>query len=219
MHTVIILGPPGSGKGTQGSRLRDLLSVPYIATGDIVREFASRAGSGDPLADEIKDRMVRGVPQPDEIINKAMGEKLSALDLSKGIVFDAFPLSVGQAEGLKDIVARFELVSPKLLFIAVSLEEVLKRLGNRAFCRGCNATYILEHVSLEEQCKECGGELYVRDDDKPEVVTARYEEYAKRMDALREYFTAHTDEGAWIEVNGEQSIDEVHREVLNKLGL
>lgn len=217
---IVFLGPPGSGKGTQRQLLAVKLGAPSIATGDIVRKYAARAGTGDPLADEIHERYVKGVPQPDELINKAMDQAVGALDKPKGVIFDAYPLSAGQAEGFAKLVKKYNLGTPKIVFLEVSLESVLRRLKLRKFCRLCHRAYLPQNDGYKTGvCPHCGGQLYVRPDDKPEVVEKRYEEYERRGSALHEYYRQRPSEGEWIEVNGDQPVETVHNEIVKKLGI
>ncbi len=216
--TLSLLGPPGSGKGTQARFLSERYAIPRIATGDIVREYAAMAESGNPLAREIHKRYVAGIPQPDDIINQALREKIASLSLERGILFDAYPLSVGQAEGLARICESFSLPRPFIIFLTVSEEEVLRRLGQRKFCKQCNETYLPSLEGYQEGvCTQCGGELYVRPDDQPEVVSRRYREYQKRMDNLSAYYREHPELAEWVPVSGEQSIDDVRREIEDRI--
>lgn len=218
--TIVLLGPPGSGKGTQGQLLREKYHLPYIATGNIVREFAAEAGKGNTLADEIHDRMVRGVPQPDEIINRAMEEKLATVDVGKGVIFDAYPLSEVQAVGLTALVGRYGLEQPLIIYLSVNLDSVLCRLKERKFCRRCHTTYLPDMTGFQRGvCDSCGGSLSVRPDDMPDVVRARFEEYRHRMEMVSAYYEKNPAEGTWIEIDGERTIPEIHQEITERIGV
>ena len=154
---IIMMGPPGSGKGTQAQLLRKKLDYHYIATGDLVREMRGRAYTGDPIAVEVKKRYDRGEPQPDELILKAVRSKLSELDLDAGIIFDAFPLSEKQIWGLEEIIEEFHLPDPVAVSIEVSEDEVVKRLTLRKYCPKDNSVYYPMSPTYEKNvCSVCG---------------------------------------------------------------
>ena len=203
----IFLGPPGSGKGTQGRRIQEKLPCTYLATGDLVREMSARAGSGDPLYDEIKYRKDNGILQPDDIIIKAVDKKLSEINLDQGIVFDAFPMSVDQARGLEKLRERYHFAEPKVMVIEVSKDSVVGRLSKRRYCPVCHKAFLPGTIPYQKNsCDQAHGALIMRDDDKPEVVKRRYQEYSERLREVTDFY----QEKAWLRtINGEGSVNEV----------
>lgn len=200
----IFLGPPGSGKGTQGHRIQEKLQCTYLATGDLVREMSARAGSGDPFYDEIKYRKDNGILQPDDIIIKAVDKKLSEIDMERGIVFDAFPMSVEQAQGLEKLRERYEFAEPTVISIEVSRDSVVERLSKRRYCPVCNKAFLPGTVPYEKNaCDQSHGTLIMRDDDKPEVVKRRYQEYSERLRDVADFY----ERKGWLhKINGEGSV-------------
>ncbi|MDD5342238.1 MAG: nucleoside monophosphate kinase [Patescibacteria group bacterium] len=212
---IIIMGPPGSGKGTQAKLLREKFGLNYLATGDVVREMCRRAETGDPLGQEVKERYDRGEPQPDDLILRAVRQKLSELDLAKGIIFDAFPLSEPQALGLDEIITEFKLAQPVAINVEVGEDEVVKRLGMRKFCPKDNSVYYPKSPTYEKnQCAVCGGELIRRSDDTPEVARERYRKYIDRITSLVNFYQKRQQ---LVPINGEQSVPAVAEEIIHKI--
>jgi len=212
---VIILGVPGSGKGTQGRRLAEKFGMAYLATGDLVREVRKRAGTGDAFADQVKERYDRGRPQPDAVIFKILRDKLSSLDLAKGIVLDSFPISLGQTQELFHIVNDFGLDQPVVLFLTLDEWESIKRISNRKFCPTCSVAYNPgSEAYTQGTCPTDSSKLITRADDNFRVVRTRMEEYTDRMEHIHEYFKR---KGISVDINGQQTIDQVHDEIVKKL--
>lgn len=212
---IIFLGPPGSGKGTQAKLLQEKLGYYYLSTGDLVREMISRADSGDTLALEMKQRYDRGEPQPDDLVLRAVREKLRTVDLQKGIIFDAFPLSEKQAWGLDEIIEESGKPSLTVLSVEVSEDETVKRLSLRKFCPADNSVYYPKSPTYaQDVCELCGGKLVRRADDAPEVVRERYQAYQSRMGALINFYEKRRQ---LIHIFGEQSVEAVADETERKL--
>ncbi|MDP3964392.1 MAG: nucleoside monophosphate kinase [bacterium] len=212
---IILMGPPGSGKGTQAETLRQETGMNYLATGDVVRELMARAATGDPIGAEMKERYDRGEPQPDDLILKAVKQKLTELSLKRGLIFDAFPLSLPQAEGLEKLREDLGLPEPVAVSIEISEEEVIKRITLRKFCPKDNSAYYPQSPTYESNtCAQCGAQLVKRDDDTAEVVSKRYREYVGRIKSLVEYYSEH---GQLIVINGAQSVEAVGDEIRSKL--
>ncbi|MBI2427060.1 MAG: nucleoside monophosphate kinase [Candidatus Kerfeldbacteria bacterium] len=184
---IVLIGGPGSGKGTQAKKLQEKYGFSYLATGDIVREVAASTDANDTFAAAFKERMHAGIPQPDDAIVTLVRRKLEKMDSREGMIFDAFPLSVPQAEGLSKIVEEYGWSEPVALSIRVSKDEVIKRLSMRQDARV---------------------------DDTPEIVARRYDEYVGRIDGMTRYYR---DRNSLLEVHGEQSIDDVHRDIVRAL--
>jgi len=212
---LIILGLPGAGKGTQGKLIKERFGLSYLSTGDLIRKLCINTDDKNPFYIKVRDRCNKGIPQPDDIIVEIVKKKLKTIDLKKGIIFDDFPLSMPQVEDLEKIIEDFDLPCPTLLYIDVSEKEVVKRLGKRKFCPKCNVAYYPGSPGYKSgKCSNCGGKITVREDDKPEVVERRLEEYKKRIAPIMKYYN---EKDRLIKINGEQSIGKVFAEILDKL--
>ena len=179
---IVLLGPPGSGKGTYASRLTAGLGVPHISTGDMVREEIK---SETELGKRIRGYSDRGELVPDEIITRLLKDGLSKPDCKKGFILDGYPRTTRQAEALNRI-SRIDVV----VNLNVPDEIIIQRLSNRLTCRRCGAIYnrLTLKPKVEGVCDECGGELYQREDDKPEVIQERLNVYRKNTEPLIEYY-------------------------------
>lgn len=175
---IVMFGPPGSGKGTYASRLMSLLGVPHISTGDIVREEIKAQTN---VGKRIKEYVDRGELVPDEIIIDLLVKRLRKPDAEKGFILDGFPRTVKQAEFLEKNF-RIDLV----INLNVPDEVIIQRLSNRLTCKRCGAIYnrITLKPKVDEICDVCGGELYQREDDKPEVIRERLAVYRRNTEPL-----------------------------------
>mgnify|MGYP001050155852 FL=1 len=177
-----MLGPPGAGKGTYASRLDSILRVPHISTGNMVREEIK---ARTELGKEIMKYSDKGKLVPDAIIIQLLRERLGRLDAEKGFILDGFPRTVKQAEALGRI-SKIDLV----INLNVPDEVIIQRLSNRVTCRKCGAIYNLLTLKPRKEgvCDRCGGELYQREDDKPEVMRERLNVYRRDTEPLIEYY-------------------------------
>ncbi|MDH5440812.1 MAG: adenylate kinase [Candidatus Bathyarchaeota archaeon] len=179
---LVLLGPPGSGKGTYASRLNIRLGVPHISTGHIVRDEIK---AGTELGKQIRRYSDRGGLVPDEIIIEMLQARLDRPDCAKGFILDGFPRTIPQADALGKI-AEIDLV----INLNVPDEIIIQRLSNRLVCRRCGA--IFNTLTLKPKkdliCDECGGELYTRDDDRPEVIKERLTVYRRETAPLIEHY-------------------------------
>ena len=163
---IVLLGPPGSGKGTQANLICEKYNLPHISTGDIFRE---NIANKTPLGVKAKEYIDQGNLVPDEVTISIVVDRLKQPDCKKGFVFDGFPRNLAQAQALDKMV---EL--DKAIMIYLDDEEIIRRLAGRRMCKKCgNPTHI--DWLVDNKCEKCGGEVYVRDDDKPETVKARLE--------------------------------------------
>ncbi|RJS83559.1 adenylate kinase [Candidatus Bathyarchaeota archaeon] len=180
---IVMLGPPGAGKGTYASRLTEILGIPHISTGDMVREEIKKQ---TPLGKRIKEYSDRGILVPDEIIIKLLAERLKKQDCKDGFILDGFPRTINQAEALEKI-AKIDLV----INLEVPDEIIITRLSNRLICGKCGAIYNLLTLKPKKEgiCDKCGGKLYQRKDDRPEVIRERLKVYRKQTEPLIEYYT------------------------------
>ncbi len=205
MHNLILLGPPGAGKGTQAERISEIYGIPHLSTGDIFRDNLKR---GTELGLKAKEYMDRGELVPDEVVIGIVRSRLAEPDCEKGFVLDGFPRTVAQADALKGMLAEMGKPIHHVLNIQVPDETVVERLTARRTCRSCGAVYHLRFNPPREEgkCDACGGELYVRDDDREETVRTRLEEYRAKTQPLIEYYRA---EGLLRDIEGGASMEEV----------
>ena len=210
---LVLLGPPGSGKGTQGERLQEDLELPYWATGDILR---AAVREGTELGRTAKEYMERGDLVPDEVIVGMIGERIASEDAADGFILDGFPRTAPQAEALAAKLAELGRELAAVLLIDVSDAEVERRLGGRRTCAEQGHVF---HVELnpprvEGVCDVDGSELLVRDDDKPEVIRHRLEQYHAKTAPLIEHYDA---QGLLRRIEGAASPEAVCEEIRRTL--
>ncbi len=179
---IAMFGPPGAGKGTYASRLKEKLGIPHISTGDMVREEIK---AQTPLGKKIKQYSDRGELVPDAIIIELLARRLEKPDCKKGFILDGFPRTVPQAEaleGISDLDLVINLVVPDWI--------IIQRLSSRISCKKCGAIYnsVTLKPKKEGVCDVCGSELYQREDDKPKVVQERLNVYRRNTEPLIEYY-------------------------------
>ncbi len=213
MH-LIMLGPPGSGKGTQGQMLADDLQIPHIATGDIFRTAVQELTE---LGQRAQGYMNRGELVPDEVVVGIVSERLREPDCKKGFVLDGFPRTVEQAEALDEILLGLGKKLDGVILLEVGKEELVGRLSGRRVCRRCGATYHVEHTPprREERCDRCGGELYQREDDGEETVRRRLDVHEGQTKPLRMYYQRR---GLLHIIDASQPIKKVFADILGELG-
>ena len=170
---LILVGPPGAGKGTQAVHLAAHYSVPHISTGDI---FRANLKEGTPLGLQAKGFMDKGELVPDSVTNAMVKDRLTNSDTTNGFLLDGFPRNVAQAEVLRAILADKKTPIDAALELSIENAEIIKRLSGRRTCRGCGKIF----PGQLDKCDACGGELYQRDDDKEDVIARRLEVYAEQ---------------------------------------
>jgi adenylate kinase len=210
---LVLLGPPGSGKGTQGERLQEELRLPYYATGDILRAAVREQTELGRMAKEYMDR---GDLVPDEVIVGAIGERIDSSEAVDGFILDGFPRTVPQAEALADKLSELGRELTGVLLIDASDEEVTRRLGGR---RTCVENGHVFHVDFnpprqEGACDVDGSELIVRDDDKPDVIGNRLEQYHAKTEPLIGFYDQR---GLLRRIDGCAAPDEVAAELRRTL--
>jgi adenylate kinase len=195
---LVLLGPPGSGKGTQGERLAADFRLPYYATGDILR---AAVRDGTELGRKAKEYMERGDLVPDEVIIGVISERVESPEAADGFILDGFPRTTAQAEALDEEMERLGTQLTAALLIEVSEDEVVRRLGGRRTCVKEGHIFHLEFDPPKNKgvCDVCGSRLVVRDDDKPEVIRHRLEQYHLKTEPLISYYE---DRGILRRVDG-----------------
>ena len=186
---LVLVGPPGAGKGTQAEFVAAQLSVPKISTGDI---FRANVAAGTPLGVEAKRYMDGGHLVPDEVTINMVRDRLAEPDAADGFLLDGFPRTVPQASALDKLLADLGVGLDLVLELVVDDDEVIRRLSGRRTCRGCGKIWHADFdpPSREGICDRCGSELYQRDDDKSDTVTERLRVYARDTAPLVDFYGA-----------------------------
>ena len=209
-----LLGPPGSGKGTQGDVLRERLGIPHISSGDLLRDAVSR---GTELGKKAKSFMDRGDLVPDELVLGMIRERLAAGDANGGWMLDGFPRTVAQADGLDRMLGTNGAGLEHVVSLRVPKEDVVVRLGGRRTCSGCGRLYHLRFSPPKKDgvCDVCGKELITRRDDEESTIRARLDVYEKQTAPLLDFYRGR---GLLREIDGQAAPAEVSRRILTALG-
>lgn len=207
---VVLLGPPGAGKGTQAHRVAARWGVPQIATGDMLREAVAR---GTQLGREAKRYMDAGDLVPDDVIIGLIAERLGQRDAGKGFVLDGFPRTVAQAAALERLLGDHGLRLDRVVLFRIADDELVRRLTGRRVCRGCGRNYHLEFSPPRTAggCDVCGGELFQRSDDEEPKVRHRLRVYARETEPLIAHYRS---QGLLETIPAAGSVDEVHAALL-----
>lgn len=205
---VVMLGPPGAGKGTQAKLLAKALDMPHVSSGDLFRDHLGRKTELGALAKQYIDR---GDLVPDDVTVSMVIERIGRDDCRNGVILDGFPRTLNQAKALDDQLAKQEQGVSIVPLVQVRDEEIINRLTARRVCRACGAVYnlVFNPPPAENAC-ECGGELYQRDDDNPDTVRNRLYTYYKETSPLIGYYFA---QDLLVEVDGEQGIEDVQADL------
>ena len=212
---LVLLGPPGAGKGTQAKKLTSRFNIPQISTGEILRTAVK---DQTPMGIKAKELMDTGALVSDEIVIGIVEERLARSDCEKGFILDGFPRTIHQADELKKLLrVRGEKID-HVISVEVDREELLARITGRLTCRGCGRGFhmLFDPPTAGDRCDGCGGELYQRDDDKEETTRNRLEVYEQQTAPLAAYYA----EGSLLRtISGSGSIDDIQRKLLTTLGL
>lgn len=202
---IVLVGPPGAGKGTQAQFIAAHLSIPRISTGDI---FRYNVASNTELGTKAKEYMDKGDLVPDEITVAMVRDRLAEDDARAGFLLDGFPRNVPQAETLKKMLAEMDTRLTVVLELEVDEDEVVRRLAGRRTCRRCSRVWHVDYdpPSKPGTCDECGGELFQRDDDKEEVIRHRLEVYKEQTAPLISFYT---DEGILVGVEAAGPVEKI----------
>ncbi len=206
---IVLIGAPGAGKGTQATRLREFLNLPHVASGDLFRENLKNQTE---LGLKAKAYMDRGELVPDDVTIAMVMERLSRPDCANGVLLDGFPRTITQAEALDRALADTGRKIGVVPYIAVPDEALVERLSGRWLCRTCGESYhtLFNPPRRAGVCDKDSGELYQRDDDKPETVRNRLKVYWQQTSPLIDYYRRR---GVLVEVNGDQAIEAVEADL------
>ena len=211
---LILLGPPGAGKGTQAAGIVEKYRIPHISTGDI---FRKNIKEGTELGKKAKEYIDQGLLVPDEVVVSIVKDRLTEDDCKEGFLLDGFPRTVAQADALGTEMKSLNMKLDNVVNIEVSKDELITRAVGRRICKECGATYHIKFnpPKVENICNVCGGDLFQRKDDTVETVTKRIEVYLEQTKPLIDYYK---EKGILVEINGEQGIDKVFSDVIGALG-
>lgn len=206
---IILLGPPGAGKGTQAAYIKEFKKVPHISTGDIFRQNIK---DGTELGKKAKEYMDKGLLVPDSVVVELIEDRLTWTDAENGFMLDGFPRTIAQAEALDKSLAKTGKTIDAVINIEVDFSVLTERITGRRICRKCGATLHIKFNPPKKDgiCDLCGGELYQRDDDKEETVVKRLNEYQEKTQPLIEFYNK---KGVLININGQQDIDLVTKDI------
>lgn len=207
---LILLGPPGAGKGTQAEMLSESLAIPHVASGDLFRDHLNRETDLGIMA---KTHMDKGQLVPDRVTISMVEDRLRQTDCDAGVVLDGFPRTLPQAEGLETILKALGRELSAVLYIAVEDDILVERLSGRRICRDCQAPFHVEYKAPKRagMCDQCDGELYQRDDDNPETVRARLSVYHEETAPL---CTFYGEKDRLVEIDGSGDIQTVRKGTL-----
>ncbi len=184
---LVLVGPPGAGKGTQAQFLSEHYSIPHISTGDI---FRTNLKAGTPLGVEAQKFMDAGELVPDSVTNEMVKDRLGNADVANGFLLDGFPRNTNQAQVLDSILSEKKMPLDAVLELKIDNAEIIKRLAGRRTCRGCGASshVVFEKPKVDGVCDKCQGQLYQREDDKEEVIARRLEIYTQQTAPIVEFY-------------------------------
>ncbi|MFW6383452.1 MAG: adenylate kinase [Nanoarchaeota archaeon] len=199
---LIIMGPQGSGKGTQAQKLSQIFAIPHISTGDIFRENIK---DETELGKEAKEYIDEGMLVPDELTIRIVNDRLSKQDCKNGFILDGFPRNVAQAKAM-DVIVSID----KVVLIDISDDEAVRRISGRRTCTKCGKVF--SSKDNLEKCDKCGGELVRREDDNPDTVRKRLQIYHKNTAPLEEYYIDKL-----LKVDGERPVEEIFQDLVYNL--
>ena len=206
---ILLLGAPGSGKGTQASRISEKYNLPHISTGDIFREITK---SGTPLGNMVKELIDGGNMCPDHLTVEIVKERLSKPDCKNGYILDGFPRDIAQAKAFEC----FGDPNPDFVInLDIDLDKIEKRITGRRNCSKCNNSFHVDYIGDAKLCPHCGGELVIRKDDNSESVKERLKVYKTCTEPLIDYYR---EKGLLTNIDGDKGIDEVFEDIVKVLG-
>ena len=210
---LLLIGPPGGGKGTQAKYLVEKFSIPQISTGDMLRENAQ---NGTPLGKEAQKFMTDGQLVPDSVILDMMAKRLDERDCSNGYILDGFPRTIPQAEGLDNLLDGMNQKLDYVVVMDVPDNLIITRLSNRRSCKECGHVYnlIFKPPANAGKCNKCREELYLRDDDNPATIKERLTVFHQQTEPVIKYYS---NQGITKVIDSKGSIDAIRTEILNNI--
>ena len=210
---IVLVGPPGAGKGTQAQFIASHLAIPKISTGDI---FRSNVSQGTPLGRQAKEYMNRGDLVPDEVTIAMVRDRLNEEDAQPGFLLDGFPRNVPQAETLKKQLMDWDTRLTVVLELVVDEDEVVRRLSGRRTCRRCERVWhiMFDPPTRDGICDACGGELFQRDDDQEDTIRHRLDVYAQQTRPLIAFYA---DEGTLLGIDATGPVEEITDRAMSAL--
>lgn len=210
---LVLVGPPGAGKGTQAEFIAANLAAPKISTGDL---FRFNVGQGTPLGVEAKKYMDAGQLVPDEITINMVRQRLAEADAADGFLLDGFPRNVPQAEVLDEMLKELGVKIDVVLELVVEDDEVIRRLSGRRTCRGCGKIWHVEFdpTTVDGVCDRCDSQLFQRDDDKPETIAKRLEVYHEQTEPLVDFYSA---QGKLVGIDATGPVEDVTDRAIDAL--
>ena len=211
---VVLLGPPGAGKGTQAKLLQDRFAARQISTGDILRKAVAEQ---TPLGKQASEYIRRGELVPDRLIIDLVADRLKEKDCEQGFVLDGFPRTIAQAQSLEEILKKMGRGLDCVLSVQVPHKLIVERLSGRRTCKGCGALYhlVFDPPKAAGTCNRCGGELFQRDDDREETVTNRLKVYDDQTAPLVSYYR---ERSLLREIDGVGEVEAIGKRVVRALG-
>ena len=208
---LVLFGPPGAGKGTQAQLLTDRYQLAHVSSGDI---FRHNLRQGTPLGLRAKEYMDRGELVPDEVVIDIMLDKIMSMHSNDGFILDGFPRNTRQAEELETALKDRARNVDRVLHIDVAEDELARRLGGRFVCRECQAPFTRHEDGPAPACDRCGGELYQRDDDRPEAVQRRIDVYREETMPVLAFYR---ERDLLVDIPGKDSVDSVFQRIVAAL--
>ena len=211
---IIMLGAPGAGKGTQAKRIAKKYNIPHISTGDI---FRANIKEGTELGKRAKEYMDKGELVPDDITIGMLLDRIHKSDCKDGFVLDGFPRTIPQAKSLTEALSKLNEKIDYAINIDVPDDSIITRMSGRRACLSCGSTYHIKYSAPKKEniCDNCGSELVIRDDDKPETVKKRLDVYHKQTQPLIDYYD---NENILANVDGTKDMEEVFLDIVAVLG-
>jgi len=211
---IVLLGPPGAGKGTQAKVLARQVKLPHVSTGDLLR---ANVAEGTDLGRQAKDFMVKGLLVPDTLIQEMLRTRLGRDDVGQGFILDGYPRTLRQAQALDDIMSQFETQIDFVFNLKASEAVIIQRLSGRLVCSSCQANFHRTNMppKAADVCDACGGELYQRSDDKEETIRKRLQVYAQESAPVIEYYRC---KGALHEISADDDAHGVLTKILALIG-
>lgn len=213
MQKIVLLGAPGSGKGTQAATIAKKYGIPHVSTGDI---FRANIKSQTPVGILAKEFIDKGHLVPDDVTLTIVENRLNEKDCDNGYLLDGFPRTIAQAESMTNSLAEVGSHLTAVISLEVSYEILLERMTGRRVCGSCGSSFNLQlgKPKVDGKCDKCGGDLFIRDDDKVETVAARLEVYRNQTEPLKAYYES---KGLLVKINGNQAVDKVFADILDAL--